>query len=342
MPWMRTGDSAATYPAVMATAGLHTADERTVNEVFGFVSRCAIQSAAHTTDYVIDVGTVQMIGGARWRDLISQCVAVGLLEVVLAGRTWRLVQDPEFIHLRLRAEVTWERQQRDDTRNPALKAPVLLRDGDNCRWCGLLVQWRGRKSNRTGTLDHLEPGTAGTVDTMVVACLGCNSARGGNVDLWDDNHTVRTPPTSPRYGKATTKYLNDNGHPEITENVSSDDGAAPQAAADPAPEGVRPAAPAAAAPARPTAVRAAAPPAARPKSAPKSPRNSTPKVDRTDSTGSGRDGSGTHHTSTGPRARPDLSPASTTEPTAQPPRPRRRRGRRGGARPRPTPGGTPA
>ncbi|GAB6937091.1 hypothetical protein ACQP60_18880 [Isoptericola variabilis] len=340
MPWMRTGDSAATYPPVMATAGLITAEDHTVNEVFGFVSRCAIQSAAHTTDYVIDVGTVQMIGGARWRLLIDQCIAVGLLEPVLAGRSWRLVQDPEFIHLRLRAEVTWERQQRDDTRNPSLKAPVLLRDGDNCRWCGVLVQWRGRKSNRTGSLDHLQPGTAGTVDTMVVACLGCNSARGGNVDLWDDNHTLRPAPTSPRYGKATTKYLNDNGHPEISENVTSDD-AAPQAAADPAPEGVRPAAPAAAATARPTAVRAAAPPAARP--APKSPQNSTPKVDRTDSTGSGRDGSGTHHTNyRGPRARPDPPDASNPKPPAQPPRPRRRRGKRGGGRSRSNPGGTTA
>lgn len=344
MPWMRTGDNAATYPALMSVAGDPGADERTVNEVFGFVTRCATLSAAHLTDYVIDAGTANMIGGARTPELIRLCVDAGLLEptTTTKGHTaWVLHQDPEFIHIRLKAEIEWERQQRRDTQDPALVVPVRHRDGDNCRWCGVLVQYRGKKTNRAATIDHLEPGKPGTVDTLVVACLGCNSARKDNVELWADNHQLRPAPSAPRYGKWTAKYLTDNGWP-VEANVSSDD-AAPQAAADPAPDGVRPAAPAAAASARP---EAAAPQAARPAPtppAPKSPGKSTPQVVGSSSPGSGRDGSGIPRKHLGASAPPPASGSSPPQaarpspPTDQfsRPNPRRRRGKRGGRRSRP-------
>jgi len=329
---MRTGDSAATYPAVMATAGLHTADERTVNEVFGFLTRCAIQSAAHKTDYIVDVGTAAMIGGASWRELVGQCVAVGVLEVVLAGRTWRIVQDPEFIHIKLRQEVEWERQQRSDTRDIRLLVPVRLRDGDQCRWCGVLVQWRGKKTNRYGTLDHLHPGQPGTVATLVVACQRCNGGRGANPEAWDDTHTLREPPVRPVYGQWTAELLTNNGYP-TTANVASD-GGAPQAAADPAPhQGVRPAAPGSTDQAQTTAV------------ATEVESHSHRRSDGTTRTGSGREGSGSRSGTAEEAHLParDQPHASAPQPNAQPSRPRRRRGRRGGGgRPRTTPGGTPA
>jgi hypothetical protein len=313
VPWMRTGDSAATYPAVMETAGLISADERTVNEVFGFVSRCAIQSAAHKTDYVIDVGTVQMIGGARWRELVNICVAVGLYDVVLAGRSWRLIQDPEFIHIQLKADVEWARQQRNDNRDTRLTVPVRLRDGDQCRWCGVLVQWRGKKTNRSGSLDHLHPGQPGTVDTLVVACARCNGARGANPEAWADVHELRPAPASPRYGRWTAEHLTNNGYP-VEPNVASD-GDAPTAAADPAPQRVRPAAPGSSAQAPPEVES-----------------QSHPRSVRTGSAGTGRDGSGS----------PTPSPRTSTvphQPQDQAPRPRRRRGKRGG-RSRSTNGGS--
>jgi len=342
VPWTRSGDNAATYPAMMSIAGDPAADERTVNEVFGWVMRCAFQSAAHLTDYAIDAGTAHMLGGSRTVELIRLCVDAGVLTPTTTSRghqAWTLLQDPEFIHIRLREEIEWERQQRNDTRDPALAVPVRRRDGDNCRWCGVLVQWRGKKTNRTATLDHLEPGKAGTVATLAVACLGCNSARKNNPELWADNHTLRAEPTAPRYGKWTAKFLSDNGWP-TEPNVLSDDDAAPQAAADPAPTpGVRPAAPAAADPARPPAVRPAAPPAAaRPTTPPKSTPKSTSQVVRTSNAGSGRDTSGSayrnHQGTSG--SPPAVSPH---QPTPHAPRPRRRRGKRGG-RPRPTDGGT--
>ncbi|MCL1871016.1 MAG: hypothetical protein FWF90_11465 [Promicromonosporaceae bacterium] len=323
MPWVRTGDAAATYPALMQVAADPSADERTVNEVAGWLWRCASLSGAHMTDYVVDYGTASMLGGTRTGDLIRLCVGAGLMTEMTTAkghRAFLIVQDEEFIHIRLREEIEWERQQRNDTRNPALTVPVRRRDGDNCRWCGVLVQWRGKKTNRTGTIDHLKPGEAATVDTFVVACMGCNGGRGGNLELWDDNHDLRPTPPHPNYGKWTAKFLTDNGHPTEA-NVRSDDAAPHQAAADPAPhQGVRPAAP----------VPAARPAPTTPKSAP----NSTPRVDGTSNAGTGREslGSGnnppTHEHSTTSR-----TAHSPTQPQDTQPRTRRRRGRRGG-RPR--------
>lgn len=319
MPWTRTGDNAATYPALMQTAGHRGTDERTVNEVAGFVFRCAFQSAAHMTDYSIDAGTVQMIGGARWRDLVKICERAQLLEVsTKAGvKSWRLIEDPEFIHIRLREEVEWERQQRNDTRDPAIKVPVLRRDGDNCRWCGVLVQWRGKTTNRTGTLDHLVPGQAGTPETMVVACKGCNSARKDNPQ-WDDDHVLRPAPAHPLYGRHTAEYLTTHGYP-TDDNLTGTQRPATGPGADTAPDGVR----SATATGAGTAASAAAT-AERPgrEVHAKSPPKSSGHADGSTPAGSGRDGSALGST-------PNPSP---TEPGAALPARPRRRGRRGSGR----------
>ena len=89
MPWTRTGDNAATYPRLMQVAGGRGADERTVNEVAGWLFRCAFQSAAHMTDYVIDAGTAWMLGGARTDDLVRLAVKTGLLAKVKAALSER-------------------------------------------------------------------------------------------------------------------------------------------------------------------------------------------------------------------------------------------------------------
>ena len=225
MPWMRTGDTAATYPALMALVADPSADERTVNEAFGWLTRCAILSAAHKTDYVIDVGTAYMIGGARAQELIRLCIGAGLLTSTTTSAglpAYKLIADPEFIHMRLREEIEWERTQRSDCRNPDLTVPVRRRDGDQCRWCGVVVLWRGKTSNRSGTLDHLQPGKPAIVDTLVVACRGCNSARSRNPESWDDNHRLLPPPVAPMYGKWTAEHLSKNGW--VTDsNITTDD-----------------------------------------------------------------------------------------------------------------------
>lgn len=316
MPWTRVGDDAATYPPLMATAAVRGADERTVNEVAGFVFRCAFQSAGHKTDYVIDAGTVQMIGGARWRDLIRIAERVRLLErtTVDGLRAWRLVEDDDWIHIRTRAELEWDNRQRNDTRDPRLMVPVRLRDGDQCRWCRIVVVWSGPRTNRSATIDHLAPGEAGTVDTLVVACFECNQARGRDTTgEWAEEHQLHPAPTRPLYGAATVRYLREQGGIDVEQNIGrkrSERPSDPDPARAPQPNGASPVRPGGADPAP---------------ERPRTPAESPPTVsdsgsDEFELAGSGRDGttlvgSGGDGEGRGGTAAPS---------------PRRRRGRRGG------------
>jgi hypothetical protein len=339
VPWLKTGDNAATYPALTGARGVPGADSRTVNEVAGFVFRLAAQAAAHMTDYLVDVGTVEMIGGARTDELVRVAITAGLLTETTTSTgapSYRIVEDPDFLHMRTRTEIEWERQQRNDTRDPRIKAPVLARDGDNCRRCGIGVHWRGKTSSRTGTLDHLHPKTAATIDTMFVLCLGCNSARKDNPG-WDDDHPILPAPKAPTYGDTTAKYLTEHGYREATTKVTEQRPAAPTGSSDPAPrQGVRPEAPSSSADTAATATRV-------------SRRVSDSQVDKSPLAGSGRDGtgSGRERDRTGrggpgrARTGPDgLGHASGQDgnhhpalgPQERPPGARRRRGRRGARR----------
>lgn len=311
---MRTGDNAATYPPLMSVMGAPGADERLVNEVAGWLWRCASQSAGHMTDYQVDVGTAHMFGGARTEFLVRVATRARLMTKIKTdqGTAYLIVDDPEFLHIRLRKEIEWERQQRKDTRDPRIKAPVLRRDGDNCRWCGIGVMWRGQTSNRTGTLDHLTPGQAGTVSTMVVACKGCNGSRQDNPQ-WDDDHSLLEPPTAPNYGATTAAYLTQHGYPtEANYGAQRAPATVPGAGTAPT-HGVRPATVPGAADDRTAATRVPRDWA----------RDSEPPSVETRGPGSGRVGSGVSSPGTG-----GLRESS--------PRPRRR-GRRGGSRTRPSP-----
>ena len=191
MAWVREGDEGATYPKLMEVATLPGADGRSVNEVDGFVNRCAKESAKHKMDYLVDLGTALLLGGGNAQQLIEFATAVGLMSWVEVDGMKKLKlidDDPDFLHIRLKADVERERQQNNDCRNPALKGPVLQRDGDNCRWCGRGVYWSGKQSKFKGTLDHLHPGEEGTVDTLLPV------------------------PARPRYGTWARKYLAKYGY----------------------------------------------------------------------------------------------------------------------------------
>lgn len=218
MPWLRTGDTAANHPIVLAPLEHHDVDERLVNEVFGFVSRCALQSTAHLTDYVVNRGTALAIGGFQRADALLQVaifagymteVQVDLEDGQGTRTAYKIIDDPEFIHMRTREEIEWERQRKSDNSNPALIIPVRLRDGDACRYCGMVVNFRARRGRLAGTYDHREPGREATVDTYVVACGACNAGR-SNDPAADKAYPLLPAPRKPYHSPETVEWIQNN------------------------------------------------------------------------------------------------------------------------------------
>lgn len=210
------------HPMVMAVAGLPDADSRSLNEVFGFFVRLAIQAGGNMTDYVIDAGTAWAIGGQNTERLLELAIDAGLIIRTDSSNKFQLVQDEELVHMRLKEEIAWERQRKRDTyaNNPDVLA-VRFRDGDQCRWCGILCQPLGQRSNRSLTIDHLNPGVPGTVESMIVACQSCNSSRKADVERWGENHKLRPISPTPKYGRATARLLSNNGY-KVTPNIGVD------------------------------------------------------------------------------------------------------------------------
>ena len=213
MPWLRVGDTAASHPVVLRAWSLPEADARLKNELFGFVAMCAAMSAAFKTDYVVEMGTVVAVAGfERGRVLADAAVACGYFSVVEGeqGQTlYRIIDDPELFHMRLKDEIEWENRQRNDTRNKSLTVPVRARDGDACRWCGRVVYWGDQKSLRGATYDHVDAGRAAeSVNDLVVSCRGCNSARKNN-SAW--GKALLPEPRKPYYAQKTVDFLAENG-----------------------------------------------------------------------------------------------------------------------------------
>lgn len=215
MPWLRVGDTSITHPIVLRALELEDADERTLWELFGFATACATHAAAHKTDYIIELGTIRSLAGLSQAErLIESAIRCGYFTEVEGEdgrRAFKLVDDEELFHMRLKEDIEWEKRQRNDTRNTTLTVPVRRRDGDACRWCGKVVYWGDQKSPKGATYDHLKATTgAESPDDMVVSCRGCNSSRKNEVLAWAGRKPLAAP-KEPRYGKKTTTFLAENG-----------------------------------------------------------------------------------------------------------------------------------
>lgn len=343
MSWLRAGDNGATHPAVMALVAVRGAEPSTLNEVAGFVLRCAMQSAGHRTDGRIDLGTATLMGNGRHDVLLTQAEEAGLLTRHGRGKSqwWQLINDPDFLHIRSRAEQDWERERKRDIANPDLVGPVKLRDGDGCRYCGVVVNWAQRRGNRRGTYHHLDPGTpAKSPDDLVVACFKCNSEIS---DLPRPKQpTPAAPPRVPLYGEATLDYLRSKNFPlpETWRPVTQADTAARPHTRRPAPQADN-------APTEPTTAprdtaRRATPTEHRdhaPSATPEEEFLLAPaETSRNEVSGPGRVGSGRAGTARdGEGVQPTLTPAPALPPDLTYPlpdtqTPRRRRARRGRSR----------
>ena len=217
MPWLKVSDTAAQHRIVWRALEIPGASMQSMWSLFGQVLALAVEAAAFKTDYVVERGSILKFTGTpdAAQKFIADATFCGYLtgEVPLDdGRiAYRLVEDEDLFHMRLREEIDWENRRRNDTRKTSLIVPIRARDGDACRWCGHVVWWGDRKGGRGATYDHLNPGVpAETPEDMVVACRSCNSSRKDNAGWAVD---LLPAPSAPYYSAKSAAWLTENGVP---------------------------------------------------------------------------------------------------------------------------------
>ena len=217
MPWLKVSDTAAQHRIVWRALEIPGASMQSMWSLFGQVLALAVEAAAFKTDYVVERGSILKFTGSpdAADKFIADAMFCGYLtdQVPLEdGRiAYRLVDDEDLFHMRLREEIDWENRRRNDTRKTSLIVPIRARDGDACRWCGHVVWWGDRKGGRGATYDHLNPGVpAETPDDMVVACRSCNSSRKDNAGWAVD---LLPAPVKPYFSAKSAAWLTENGVP---------------------------------------------------------------------------------------------------------------------------------
>ena len=217
MPWLKVSDTAAQHRIVWRALEIPGASMQSMWSLFGQVLALAVEAAAFKTDYVVERGSILKFTGSpdAADKFIADAMFCGYLtdQVPLEdGRiAYKLVDDEDLFHMRLREEIDWENRRRNDTRNGALIVPIRARDGDACRWCGNVVYWGNQKGGRGATYDHLNPGVpAETPEDMVVACRSCNSSRKDNAGWAVD---LLPAPKTPYFSAKSAAWLTENGVP---------------------------------------------------------------------------------------------------------------------------------
>lgn len=219
MSWLKQSDVSANHPLVLRVLEMDEADDRLLNEMYGWVNRCATQSAAFDRDYIVEIGTAkQMAGLSRYKELLKAALSCGIFEEKEIDengsmrRVLKLVEEEDLFHMILKSDKEREKNRRADTYDLAKKGAIIKRDGAECRWCGRMVTFgNDRKSIKAGTIDHLDPKDLDNsdptpIERLVVACTSCNSSRkdGG---FWDKE--LRPAPRSPYFTADAAAWLRD-------------------------------------------------------------------------------------------------------------------------------------
>lgn len=181
MPWLRVDDTALVHPKVIRLRALERtsgAGHLTAEAVVGWVMLCATWSGQQLTDCWIPAGVGAMASPGWWPELADAALKVRMLKKARRDGQdgWLVCIDDGLFHLMSKDEVEKNRDKRRSTRQDGPKIDVLLRDGDQCRYCAQTVNPKDNrgKSGRGRDFDHPDPADR---DTFVVACTKCNGEK---------------------------------------------------------------------------------------------------------------------------------------------------------------------
>lgn len=212
MSWIRVGDTFNGAPEFMKAFELavEREDARLVSELKGWTIALYTFSAQQWTDYQIGYGALaDLVGLTRAQQALQDLIQIGVLRDVSTDseRIYALVERDSFVHIIKSTDKKMAAKRKRDQNKGTLQVPVLLRDGDQCRYCGIEVNWADRKNDEGGTFDHRDPEEETTPDNYVVACRGCNQLRAELGDEAEAELPLLDAPEDPVWGKHTMDKL---------------------------------------------------------------------------------------------------------------------------------------
>jgi hypothetical protein len=126
-----------------------------------------------------------------------------------------------------KAEVDRNKAQKDDARDPRLRALLMERDGPFCRYCrsGPLSEKAGRAIERRKVLqrDHVDPDRPAGKDAenYVTACAGCNEHKGRRTPFEADM-VLLDPPSAREVAEWLQRGLRLHERPETTVTITDE------------------------------------------------------------------------------------------------------------------------
>lgn len=166
MPWFNVDDGFA----------FHRKTVRAGNAALGLWTRAGAWCAQHLSDGFLPKEMVGVLGSSTQA---RKLVEVGLWSKVDGGYQFHEWVGWQRSRSEVLAERAYNARKAALYRDPELLAAVRKRDGDRCRYCGSLVNWKDRRGSTGATYDHVDPDGPNTLDNLVIACRGCNSRKAG-------------------------------------------------------------------------------------------------------------------------------------------------------------------
>lgn len=102
-----------------------------------------------------------------------------------------------FDHNPSKAENRVHRAKGKELKDKDLRYLVMRRDGNACRYCGVIVPWADKKSDRALTIDHVNPTLAAGAGNLVIACTHDNSSKKDAITPEAAGLTLLPPPVGP-------------------------------------------------------------------------------------------------------------------------------------------------
>ncbi len=185
MPWLKVDDKFTCGPKVKRAArvlGGRSARARVLAVWLDAMSYCAM----HLTDGFYPDYELDELPDANPEEVFTAMAVgeVGLGAIVerdeeRKGWVFRNYAEYQPTRADVEEKLDWDRRRKALYAIPGLVDAIRRRDKDRCRYCGVDVNWKDRRSPKGGTYDHVQPRGDNSYENVVVCCHRCNARKGG-------------------------------------------------------------------------------------------------------------------------------------------------------------------